>query len=199
MSESHQSNPQDSYDESQIYVTYEVATAHLRKKLTRKEKQLKTQYRLISIAFNLITITQVIVGAAITALGPTGGEHTLAITVLGALNTSIAGLLALLKGRGLPERLRKNMMEIAKVSDLIQERATLLRYGNNHVSDSGISLLLQEAFQAYTSAQQIIERNQTDTYANESMPQSSVVATDMDGAPSQNRRMDEEMGNVSAI
>ncbi|OQE73366.1 hypothetical protein PENNAL_c0088G08972 [Penicillium nalgiovense] len=209
MPESHQSNPQGSYDEPQIYATYQAATADLRKKLNRKERQLRIQYQLISFAFNLIAITQVIIGAAITALGPSGGEHMLAITILGALNTSIAGLLALLKGRGLPERLRRNMIEIARVSDLIQERATLLRYGNNHVSNSGISLLLQEVFQAYTSAQQIIERNQTDTYADGRMPQTSVVATDMNGSSSQTAmtsktsgkmpQVDEEMGTVSAI
>lgn len=60
------------------------------------------------MVFNLIAIAQIVVGAAITALGPSGGEHKLAITILGAVNTSIAGLLAFLKGRGLPERLRRN-------------------------------------------------------------------------------------------
>ncbi|KAJ5473368.1 hypothetical protein N7475_002934 [Penicillium sp. IBT 31633x] len=208
MSESHQSNLQDSYDESQIYIAYEAATADLQKKLSRKEKHLRFQYLLISSAFNLIAIAQVILGAAITALGPSGGDHKLAITILGAFNTSIAGLLALLKGRGLPERMRRNMIEIAKVSDFIQEKATLLRYGNSHISDSEISLLLQETFQAYASAQEIIERNQTDTYADERMPQASVVATGMTGSSSQTAvtsktngktpQIDEEMGIVRA-
>jgi hypothetical protein len=99
----------------------------------------------------------------------------LAITILGALNTSIAGLLALLKGRGLPERLRRNMIEIANVSDLIQETATLLRRGYNHFSNSGIPLLLQEVFQVCTSARQIIERNQTNTYCSGGTRDSGVL------------------------
>lgn len=209
MSDLHQSSSQDPYDDPQIYVTYEAATADLRNELIRKEKHMKLQYRLISFIFNLIAITQIIIGATITALGPSGGEHIVAITILGAFNTSIAGLLALLKGRGLPERLRRNMIEIAKVSKLIEERAILLRYGNSHISHDAISSLLQEVFQEYNVAQQIIERNQTDTYTDERLPQDSVAYGDItNGPPSQPvvdahqksgkaRQMDEEMGTVS--
>ncbi|KAJ6024686.1 hypothetical protein N7540_005483 [Penicillium herquei] len=209
MSEPHETTPRDSHEESQIYATYEAATVDLRKKLARDERYLSIQYQLISLVFNLITIAQVIIGAAITALGPSGGEHMLAITILGALNTSIAGLLALLKGRGLPERLRKNMVQIANVSELIQERATMLRYGDSDVSNDKISLLLQEAFQAYFFAKEIIEKNQTDTYADGVTPQASGGAADVNGSstqkalPSENkgkmRHMDEEMGAAPAI
>ncbi|KAJ5223174.1 uncharacterized protein N7469_009414 [Penicillium citrinum] len=209
MSDLHQSSPQNSYDEPQIYVTYEAATADLRNELIRKEKHLRFQYQLISTAFNLIAIAQIIIGATITALGPSGGEHILSITILGAFNTSIAGLLALLKGRGLPERLRRNMIEISKVSEFIREREILLRYGNSHISHDEISTLLQEVFQEYNVAQQIIERNQTDTYSDERMPQNSVAYDDtMNGSPSEPvvdgkksgkaRQMDEEMGTVNS-
>jgi hypothetical protein len=133
----------------------------------------------------------------------------LAITFLGAFNTSIAGLLALLKGRGLPERLRRNSVKIAKVLDFIQERATLLRYGNGHVSNDGIPVLLQEVFQVYTVAEQIIEGNQPDTYSDGRMSQTSVVATDINGSSIQTavaserskkrRQIDEEMGTGSTV
>lgn len=208
MSDLHQSSPQNSYDEPQIYVTYETATADLRNELIRKEKHLRFQYRLISIVFNLIAMTQIILGATITALGPSGGDHVVAITILGAFNTSIAGLLALLKGRGLPERLRRNMIEIAKVSEFIQERATLLRYGDSHISHDTIATILQDVFQEYNAAQQIIERNQTDTYADERIRQNSVAYEDIMDGPScqpvkagkksgKARQMDEELGTVS--
>jgi len=209
MSDLHQSSPQDSYDEPQIYVSYEAATADLRNELMRKEKHLRFQYQLISVVFNLIAIAQIIIGATITALGPSGGEHILSITILGAFNTSIAGLLALLKGRGLPERLRRNMIEISKVSEFIQERAILLRYGNSGISHDEISTLLQEVFREYNVAQQIIERNETDTYSDERVPQNPVAYEDtVNGPPSQPevdgkksgkaRQMDEEMGTVNS-
>jgi hypothetical protein len=207
MPESHQSTLRDSSEESQTYLTYAAATADLQKKLIRKEKEHRFQYHLISVVFNLIAVAQIVVGAAITALGPSGGEHTTAITILGAFNTSIAGLLALLKGRGLPERLRRNSTEISKVLDLIQERETLLRYGSSHVSDDEISVLLQEAFQSYASAEQIIEGNQPDTYADGRKPQDSVASNEVNGIPShtaetsgtsgKRRQIDEELGTVN--
>lgn len=196
MSESHLPNPQSTPDEPQIYLTYEAATADLQKKLIRKKQHQRAQYRLISAIFNLLAIAQIIIGAAITALGPSGGEHILAITILGAFNTSIAGLLALLKGRGLPQRLRRNMGELSKVLDFIQERATMLRYGSSPVPNSENSLLLQDAFQRYTIAQQIIERNEPDTFDDRNMSEgnsfpSPTASTTRGG---RGRQTDEEVG-----
>ncbi|OGE47381.1 hypothetical protein PENARI_c046G10062 [Penicillium arizonense] len=141
MRESHHSLPRDSSNESRTHLTYAAATAGLQKKLNSNEKDQRFQYHLISIVFNLIAIAQVTIGAAITALGPSAGEHMLAITILGAFNT-IAGLSVLLKG------------------------AISLSYGNSHVSDDGIIILLQDVFLAYASAEQIIEENQPDTYTD---------------------------------
>ncbi|KAJ5210629.1 hypothetical protein N7491_010435 [Penicillium cf. griseofulvum] len=209
MPEQRQQASIDSSDESQIYLTYEAATAELRKKLTLSRKEQEFQYQLVSIVLNLIAIIQIILGATITALGPSGGEHVVAITILGACNTSVAGLLALLKGRGLPQRLRRNSNEIAKVLDIMQERATLLKYGNTQLSNNGISVLLQEAFEEYSTAQQIIEENQPDTYINRGKPEASVAASDINRFPSQTagnnakggkrRQTDEEMGTSSAV
>lgn len=63
---------------------------------------------------------QLVVGATLTVLGPSAGDHTKAITILGATNTGIAGLLGLLKGNGLPDRLRKDGFELRKVLDYIE-------------------------------------------------------------------------------
>jgi len=64
---------------------------------------------------------QLVVGATLTGLGPAAGDHPQAITVLGAVNTGVAGLLGLLKGNGLPDRLRKDGFELRKVLDYIEE------------------------------------------------------------------------------
>src|SRR4051812_38651985 len=129
MPDSLQLHRQDHHDLPQGYLTFVAATSELRRKLGRKVKHQKAQYHLVDFAFNLLAVAQVMIGAAITALGPNGGEHMLAITILGAFNTSIAGILALLKGRGYPQRLRRNMVELENVLDFIQERGVLLRYG----------------------------------------------------------------------
>jgi hypothetical protein len=208
MPDSLQLHQQDHHDLPQGYLTFEAATSELRRKLGRKVKHQKAQYHLIGFAFNLLAVAQVMIGAAITALGPTGGEHMLAITILGAFNTSIAGVLALLKGRGFPQRLRRNMVELEKVLDFIQERGVLLRYGESEVLHDGDGdALIREAFQRYITAQQIIESNQPDTYADGTTPHSSVdqesvgfssqtaATTDLHG---KGRQLDEEMGSNRA-
>lgn len=118
MSEPFQERP---FEEPPNHQLFQTATTHIREKLISQERHQRAQYHLFNTLFNLLTIAQVIIGAAITALGPLGDQHMLAITILGALNTSIAGLLALLKGRGLPQRLRRNMSELSKVIDHIEE------------------------------------------------------------------------------
>ncbi|KAI7974880.1 hypothetical protein EIK77_001084 [Talaromyces pinophilus] len=187
----------------QQYQSYEAAISDLQKELIQTRSYQNFQYQLITISFNLLVIVQVIIGAAITALGPSGGDHVLAITILGALNTSIAGILSLLKGRGLPQRLRRNMAEISKVLDLIRERKTLLRYGNNlQVSNLATSELLQDVFQAYNSMKQIIENNQPDTYTDGNASERAASSDQQQRNAFQKtngkkRHRDEEMGSPS--
>jgi hypothetical protein len=203
MSDSLQLHQQDHHDLPESYLTFEAATSELRRKLGGKVKHQKAQYHLVGFAFNLLAVAQIMIGAAITALGPTGDEHMLAITILGAFNTSIAGILALLKGRGFPHRLRRNMVELENVLDFIQEKGVLLRYGDSEVLHDG-DALIREVFQRYITAQQIIESNQPDTYAGGTTPRSSVdpesvgfssqtaATTDLHG---KGRQLDEEMGS----
>jgi hypothetical protein len=203
MPDSLQLHQQDPHEPPQSYLPFEAATLDLRKKLIRKVKHQKSQYHLIGFVFNFLAVAQIMIGAAITALGPTGGEHMLAITILGAFNTSIAGILALLKGRGFPQRLRRNMVELESILDLIQERGALLRYGDSEDLHDG-DALIQEVFQRYTMAKQIIENNDPDTYADGATPRSSVdpesvgfssqaaATTDLHG---NGRQLDEEMGS----
>ena len=49
--------------------------------------------------------------------GPTAGDHVIAITLLGAVNTVIAGVLALVKGQGLPDRLYHDRAEYRRLQD----------------------------------------------------------------------------------
>jgi hypothetical protein len=75
-------------------------------------------YRTILTTFLLM---QVILGATLTALGASSSSHT-TITVVSAILTVLAGTLAILKGRGLPERFRKDLMAWRDVRDYIWER-----------------------------------------------------------------------------
>jgi hypothetical protein len=49
--------------------------------------------------------------------GPSAGDHVKVITVLGAINTVLAGVLALIKGQGLPDRLYHDRAEYRRLVD----------------------------------------------------------------------------------
>ncbi|TDZ37470.1 hypothetical protein C8035_v007835 [Colletotrichum spinosum] len=59
-------------------------------------------------------------------MGPSAGTHCLGITVLGAVITVVAGVLTLMKGKGLPEKLRRDKVELRRLQDWIKETEALL-------------------------------------------------------------------------
>lgn len=68
---------------------------------------------------NTLLLSQVVLGAALTGLGASESSHIL-ITVFGALNTVIAGLVAYLKSRGQPMRARVFRDDLERVVDEIE-------------------------------------------------------------------------------
>lgn len=69
----------------------------------------------------ILMILQLILGAILTALGSVKVKNVgVVITVLAAINTIGAGLLALLHNSGLPDRYRLNKVEFIKCEDYIK-------------------------------------------------------------------------------
>ncbi len=90
----------------------------------------------------------------LTALGPVAAQdHGMIITVLGAANTIIAGVLALVKGQGLPERLRKDELEYHRLQDWIEETEALLAVGVVGKDRKEVGLLVEIAFKKYKRRQ----------------------------------------------
>lgn len=128
-------------------------------------------------------ILQLLIGAALTALGSMSLEDGRPITVLGAVNTVIAGLLALLHNSGLPDRYRSDMAGFEEIEDRIKE-----------FLDSGIALVdqkpeqvLAECFDLYRHAKSTVTVNMPSNYASRQMLQSiqkNVAATHPAGAGS---------------
>ncbi|ROW11622.1 hypothetical protein VMCG_01294 [Cytospora schulzeri] len=83
----------------------------------------------LGITLYICHFVQIIVSAVLTALGPNAKNYETTITVLGSVNTIIAGILALLKGSGLIERLSKDEVEFQKLQDWIEETESLLSVG----------------------------------------------------------------------
>ena len=105
-------------------------------------------------------IIQIFIGAALTALGPQSFNRATPITVLGATNTIIAGLLALLHNSGLPDRYRYNMAEFAQLEDHIRE---LLDSGLVP-ADRAIDQVLADCFDRLQDAKATVEANMPVTY-----------------------------------
>ncbi|EXJ85821.1 hypothetical protein A1O1_06190 [Capronia coronata CBS 617.96] len=82
------------------------------------QKQRFTYYFTASLS-NTLLLSQVVLGAALTALGASESSHVL-ITLFGALNTVIAGLVAYLKSRGQPMRARMYRDDLERVVDEIE-------------------------------------------------------------------------------
>jgi hypothetical protein len=73
-------------------------------------------YQLTAGISNSLLLAQVVIGAAVTALGASASSHVL-ITLFGATNTIIAGVVAYLKSRGQPMRARMYRDDIERIVD----------------------------------------------------------------------------------
>lgn len=90
-------------------------------RVVQAERSSGRGYRFFNIAVNGCLGAQIIVAAALTALGAANGSRT-AVTAFGAINTIIAGLLTYLKGTGLPNRLKYVEDEFKAVREYIEQR-----------------------------------------------------------------------------
>lgn len=85
----------------------------------RQRRNQYTTYAVTATISNSLLLMQVVLGAAVTALGASSSSHIL-ITLFGATNTIIAGVVAYLKSRGQPMRARMYRDDLERVVDEIE-------------------------------------------------------------------------------
>lgn len=124
------------------------------------------QFRAMWSVVLVCHFAQIIIGAALTALGPLASDHGVVITILGALNTVIAGVLALVSGQGVPDRIQKDEIGYRKIQDWIEETEALLSVGIIGRNRKEVGLLVEEAFKKYNAAKSNEENNRPNTYIN---------------------------------
>jgi hypothetical protein len=78
-------------------------------------------YKSCSFLINFCLGAQIVIAAALTALGAGNGPHS-AVTAFGAMNTVIAGFLTYLKGSGLPNRIKYYETEWTRLREYIEQR-----------------------------------------------------------------------------
>ncbi|KAK5310376.1 hypothetical protein LTR70_009519 [Exophiala xenobiotica] len=95
----------------------------------RTVSQLSSQriaYSFSAALNNTLLLSQVILGATLTALGASVSSHIL-ITIFGVMNTIIAGLVAYLKSRGQPMRARMYRDDLERLVDEIENSEVMWR------------------------------------------------------------------------
>lgn len=81
----------------------------------------KRTYKRYQIAINTALGFQLVLSAAITALGASNSSHS-TITGFGAINTVCAGFLTYLKGSGVPQRFKYYASEWKQLREYIEQR-----------------------------------------------------------------------------
>jgi archaellum component FlaC len=129
-------------------------------RVVHSEQRAKDSYKVFSAVINACYFLQIIVAAALTALGAANANNK-AITAFGAINTIIAGFLTYLKGSGYPARLKYYASEWKKVREFIEHR-------ERDFSLEGCTLDVYEVVNAvremYDDTKREIEMNTPDNY-----------------------------------
>jgi len=117
-------------------------------------------YWISSTLVNVSMVFQLLLGAALTALGSRATGQELAITILAAANTVIAGLLALMHNSGLPDRFQKDFNELDMVESYLKE-----------LMDTGIvrkgmtkEEVIENCFAKFRRAKAVVYKNKPSTY-----------------------------------
>ncbi|KAK8045583.1 C6 transcription factor [Apiospora rasikravindrae] len=133
-------------------------------------------YTVMTILLYLCYFAQVVIGAALTALGSVAAKYSTTITVLGALNTALAGVLALIRSSGQPQKLGKDQVGFRKLQDWIEETDALLAVGIIGRNRHEVGLLVEVAFRKYNAAKESEENNRADMYVQQPEDENSVGA-----------------------
>ncbi|UKZ69508.1 uncharacterized protein TrAtP1_010514 [Trichoderma atroviride] len=90
-------------------------------RVVQAEQKAAHNYRIFHGLINFCLGAQMIVGAALTAIGAANGSRH-AVTGLGAMNTIMAGILTYLKGSGLPDRYKAHESQWREIREYIEQR-----------------------------------------------------------------------------
>ncbi|EAU32027.1 conserved hypothetical protein [Aspergillus terreus NIH2624] len=119
-------------------------------RVVRAEQSAAQRYRFFSILINTCLGIQIVVAAALTALGAASGPHS-AVTAFGAINTIMAGVLTYLKGSGLPDRLKHYQNEWRNIREYVEQR-------ERELCLNGCDLDVQEEIQIIESMYEGVKR-----------------------------------------
>lgn len=131
-------------------------------RVVHNEQAAKRAYKIAYTSINSCLVLQIIIAAALTAMGAANTSHG-AITTFGAINTVIAGFLTFLKGSGLPNRLKYYQGEWKRVRELIEQRErAFMRPG----CDLDLREVVEEIEKKYEEVKTDVAANTPDAYVS---------------------------------
>lgn len=104
----------------------------LYERAVRKRRSTQLTYAFTSSLSNTLLLSQIVLGAALTGLGASASSPLL-VTIFGALNTIIAGVIAYIKSRGQPMRSRMFRDDLERVVDEIENSEVMWLGIANHM------------------------------------------------------------------
>ena len=161
------------------------------KRIVDAENSARYQYYASAFLINACLLLQIVFASALTALGASGSSHV-TITVFGALNTVIAGLLSFTKGQGLPNRLRQYQNTLRKVREYIEQRERDFgRLGCVHDLQEEVRNIIE----MYKSARENDENNDPSVY----QPPARPLGTGKDSTTSNVANLPFGLNNVESL
>lgn len=133
-------------------------------RVIRNEQAAKIGFKYFSWLINGCLGLQIVVAAALTALGAAGGSRG-AVTVFGAINTVIAGILTFLKGSGMPNRFKYYQTEWKRVREFIEQHERNFSRPGCEVEVHGIVDMVEKM---YDEVKADLEASQPDRFAGNS-------------------------------
>jgi hypothetical protein len=148
-------------------------------RVVHNEQDAKRGYKRFSWLINSCLGLQIIVAASLTAMGAAGANHS-AVTVFGAINTVIAGVLTFLKGSGLPNRLKYYQSEWKWVREFIEQRE---RDFSRPGCVLNVYAVVEIVEKMYEDVKKDLEASVPDRFAGFRSGQKSVSGTNGDTRP----------------
>ncbi|KAI0204960.1 hypothetical protein F4808DRAFT_456702 [Astrocystis sublimbata] len=119
-------------------------------------------YHALSIIAWILMLLQLALSAILTALGATSSSNGTPITIIAAINTGVAGILALLHNSGLPDRYRWDRNEFYKTEEHIKAIVDTGLIPATH----GVNDVLAECFDMFATALQTVQNNAPTMYSS---------------------------------
>lgn len=146
--------------------------------LVHAQSKTRSEYYATASLINIALFSQIILAAAVTAVSAADGPR-IALTVLGALNTVLAGALTWVKGQGLPERLLTYSNELRRVREHIEDLER--QYGQKPDFRLDVEEEARKIYAMYDAAREHAEKKTLGTFSTK--PRARDSGTKKDDAP----------------